>query len=40
MEEVYIPELGLSNKGKDMMSSQERKEQEDMLYKEYKDKRC
>lgn len=28
MEEVYIPELGLSNKGKDMMSSQERKEQE------------
>ena len=28
MEEVYIPELGLSNKGKESMSSQEKKEQE------------
>lgn len=28
MEQAYIPELGLSNKGKDLMSNQEIKEQE------------
>lgn len=27
-EQAYIPELGLSNKGRDLMSSQEVKEQE------------